>query len=333
MTMHDSSALPPRNALEEATAQVGDGFEASVLEPSPPTVTAEPFFADDPVSPSPRAEDTRLVVPTGVAGDLSWDDWLADHPDQANWVAARWLGGHRRLPTPPAELAATRTDLHRLAAYVVAPARHTANGKFGLRSTFGGFGTPFFGDDRQVRVVGDQLVDQRAGQVRTAPITSLAHAARFLETEIRGDAGAEPDSPAVGDIEAPLTVDSNAAAFLGDWFAMGFAALEALRADSDSVNPSRPQLWPGHFDPAIEEGDEDHRGSYGASPGDHTIDEPYLYVSVWWPDRLNIDNDDPHWNAPSFVGSILKLSDFPADTDPVVAARDFWVETRDRLTR
>ena len=113
---------------------------------------------------------------------------------------------------------------------------------------------------------------------------------------------------------------------------MAFAGLEALRADPKSVDPARPQLWPGHFDPAIEEGDEDHRGSYGASPGDHTIDEPYLYVSVWWPDRLDIDTDDPYWNAPSFTGSILKLSDFPADTDPVLVARDFWIETRDRLT-
>ena len=331
--MNHSSALSPRNAMEEAAALVGDGLEAAVLEPSPPTVTTEPFFADDPISP-PRivGANSQLVVPTGVAGDLTWDDWLADHPEHADWVSQRWLGGHRRLPTPPATLTATRTDLHRLAAYVVAPTRHTANGKFGLRSTLGGFGTPFFGDDRQVRVVGTQLVDQRAGDVRSAPITTLAEAASFLGTEIRCDAGAEPDSPEVGDADAPLTVDPDAANFLDAWFGMAFAGLEALRADPKSVDPARPQLWPGHFDPAIEEGDEDHRGSYGASPGDHTIDEPYLYVSVWWPDRLDIDTDDPYWNAPSFTGSILKLSDFPADTDPVLVARDFWIETRDRLT-
>ena len=113
---------------------------------------------------------------------------------------------------------------------------------------------------------------------------------------------------------------------------MAFAALEAVRADEASVDPSRPQLWPGHFDPAIEAGDEDHRASFGASPGDHSIDEPYLYVSAWWPDRLDLDRSDPMWNAPSFTGAMLRLSDFP-DGDPVAVAADFFRTARNALSR
>ncbi|MDA3041249.1 MAG: hypothetical protein O3C27_17315 [Actinomycetota bacterium] len=111
---------------------------------------------------------------------------------------------------------------------------------------------------------------------------------------------------------------------------MAFAALEIVRADTTTVEPSRPQLWPGHFDPAIEAGDQDHCASYGASPGDATIDEPYLYVSVWWPERAAVDVTNPIWNASGFTGRVLRLSEFP-DDDPVEVATQFWRSTRNLL--
>lgn len=236
-----------------------------------------------------------------------------------------------QLGAPPATLSATRVALHRLATYVIAPVRHAANGKFGLRWTLGGFGTPFFGEDRQVRVVGAHLVDQIGDTSRHAPITTLAAAAEFLGTAIDAETAAEHDSPPVGDADEALSIDADAAEFLGRWFGMAFAALEAVRNDSSSVEASQPQLWPGHFDPAIEIGDEDHRASYGASPGDDAIDEPYLYVSIWWPDRIGIDTDDPFWNAPSFTGAIKRLSDF-GDDNPVSEAAAFWTTARDHMT-
>ncbi|MCP5027281.1 MAG: hypothetical protein GY929_13455 [Actinomycetia bacterium] len=318
--------------LSVASELVGADYDARVLEPSPPTVSSEPFFADDPVSASDnRRPGTRLVVPAGMPGHLSWDAWLVDHPEHADWVASRFLGGTRRLPETPKDLGTTRESLHRLAAYVIAPARHRANGKFGLRWTHGGFGTPFFGDDRQVRVEGIQLVDQQGPTTRVAPITSLRAAAEFLRSDIDTETAAEHDSPAVGDPDEPLAIDEQAAQFLGAWYGMAFAALELLRSDDASVDPSRPQLWPGHFDPAIEVGDDDHRASYGASPGDGGIDEPYLYASIWWPDRISIDTGDPAWNAPSFTGAVLRRSDFPTDADPVVVAASFWRSARNRL--
>ena len=231
----------------------------------------------------------------------------------------------------PADLSATRTALHRLATYVVAPVRHQATGRFGLRAAPSGFGTPEF-DGRRIRIQGLELIDEAAdGSSRTSPITSLNSAAEFLGTAIDPDTAAEGDSPAVGDADADLMINEESSLWLGEWFGAAFEALEQVRGDELSVDASEPQLWPGHFDPAIEIGDEDHRGSYGASPGDHTIDEPYLYLSAWWPDRLNLDAEDPKWNSTTFTGSVLRLSDFPEGADPVAVAAEFWRDGRDRL--
>ncbi len=342
-------SIEPRNAVLEAQQLLGPGDRsARVLEPSPPAVDDQPYFADDPVDRTAATgdgSDVELVLPAGLvdpdqrsATAIDWNTWLADRSEHdrdavTEWLAERWLGGNRRLPEPPPldSLVSTRLALHRLAAYVIAPLRHQANGKFGLRWTLGGFGTPFFGDDRQVRVQGATLVDQRADSIRHAPISTLRAAAQFLDGEIDPDTAAEHDSPAVGDADESLTVDDDAAHFLGHWFGMAFAALETVRADDASIDPSRPQLWPGHFDPAIEVGTDDTRASYGASPGDGGSAEPYLYVSLWWPDRLDLDADDRFWNAEGFTGRILKLSDFPAGADPAEVAAGFWRETRDRV--
>jgi hypothetical protein len=341
-TVPGSARAPAaRNPRRQATAVLGAG-SARVLEPSPPANHDEPYFADDPVDPNGGSGveiPGPVVVPSGMAavpsGDgvtvIDWDQWLTDHPERGDWVAQRWLGGRRRLPDAPPSLAETRTALHRLAAYVIAPVRHRANGKFGLRWTKGGFGTPFFGDNRQIRVEGVNLVDQQGNDVRYQPIGSLQEAAGFLHTVIDPDTAAEHDSPPVGGPAAPLAVHPDSVAFLDGWFGMAFAALELLRSDRTSTDPSRPQLWPGHFDPAIEVGTDDSRASYGASPGDDGSDEPYLYVSVWWPERVGVDADDPFWNGQGFVGRIMKLSDVPADADPVRVAAAFWGEARDRL--
>ncbi|MDH3302510.1 MAG: hypothetical protein OES24_18575 [Acidimicrobiia bacterium] len=339
--------IEPRDARVEAQQLLAPGEgQARVLEPSPPAINSGPHWADDPVDRTAvtgDGSDVELVLPTGLvdpardpATVVDWDTWLdgrSARAEHADWLAERWLGGRRRLPaTPPLEtLVETRLALHRLATYVVAPVRHRQNGKFGLRWTQGGFGTPFFGQDRQVRVEGTSLIDQRDGEVRVTPIGSLEDAARFLESEIDAETAAEHDSPDVGDVDERLAVDASAAELLGNWFGMAFAGLEVLRADATSIDPSRPQLWPGHFDPAIEVGTDDTRASYGASPGDHGSDQPYLYVSVWWPDRLDIDTDDSFWNASGFTGRILPLADFPADADPAVVAANFWRETRDRI--
>jgi len=232
----------------------------------------------------------------------------------------------------PENLINTRTALHRLAAYAIAPVRHVETGRFGLRAAPRGFGTPPFGNpERQIRVQGRQLFDRVDDTERSTEITSLAGAAEFLRSELDPETAAEHDSPAIGDVEAELQIDESAALFLGDWFEMAFTALNTVRADAASVDASEAQLWPGHFDPAIEIGDDDHRGSYGASPGDGSSDEPYLYVSLWWPDKVGASTDDPVWNATGFTGSILKWSEFPEGEAPGDVAVRFWRASRDHL--
>ena len=232
----------------------------------------------------------------------------------------------------PNDLISTRLALHRLATYVIAPVRFAVTGRFGLRATPAGFGTPTFGDnDRRIRVRGHLLIDESGHAERSAPITSLAAAADFLGAHIDSETAAEHDSPPLGDVDADLQIDEEASLALGSWFNMAFDALHLVAGDEASVDASEPQLWPGHFDPAIEIGDEDHRGSYGASPGDGGIDEPYVYLSIWWPDKIGIDPSDPTWNATTFTGALLRQSDFPDDVDAVDAAASFWRGARDRL--
>lgn len=320
-----------RNARRDAADLVGAGTTVRVLEPSPPAVHDGDWFADDPANaPGPPP----VVSPTGaVAGSaqLSWADLVERRPELCDFAAKNWLACFARLEALPSGFADARTALHRLAAYVIAPARHRENGKFGLRWTNGGYGTPFFGDDRQIRVELDQLIVQHGDQAQTEPITTLRAAAEFIASPIDTETAAEHDSPALGDIDETLTINSDAVHALSQWWGMGTAALERLRADDASVNASRVQLWPGHFDPAIEVGDESRRGSYGASPGDATSDEPYLYVSVWWPDRLVLDNDDPFWNADGYAGARLPYAELLAAADPVEAAFTFFSSGRDRL--
>src|SRR5258705_8950589 len=69
----------------------------------------------------------------------------------------------------------TRIALHRIATHVAARARFAATGKFGLRATPGGFGTPAFGADVEViRVAGTQLVRERGGGAAAVPIESTS---------------------------------------------------------------------------------------------------------------------------------------------------------------
>ncbi len=342
-----TTARNARAEADDALTSVGLAGSSRVLEPSPPAVTTEPFFADDPAGVDSDGEETdNTILPAGVTGSSkTWNDVVAHHPRLRSWAADRWLTSDRRfaLLPDPATLATTRSALHRLAAYVIAPVRHQDNGKFGLRWTKDGFGTPFFphaDGDRQIRVEagGEQvlLVDQIGDAVRSTTVSSLSEAAAFLHTEIDGETAAEHDSPPVGDPDAELDIDPGAARFLGSWFAMAFTGLESFRSRPDTVDPGRPQLWPGHFDPAIEAGTEATRASYGASPGDTVIDDvanaaPYLYVSIWWPDRITLtddaDNPLPGIEADGFTGRLLPVSNFPVDTDPAEVAARFWSET------
>jgi len=316
--------------MAEATDIAGPGMLAYVLEPSPPTVTEAPFFADDPATPDRAAAGaTKIVTPTS-AGDVTWDDLAASSPQLAEFAADHWLGARRHLPAVPDGYPAVRDGFHRLAYSVIAEARRQANTKFGLRYTHGGFGTPFFGNDEQVRVEGSTIVVQRGGTVETAPITSISEAARFVGVEPTTEA-AEHDSPELGDVESDLGATEEVGRFLGDWFGFSWAVIEELRLTKDAVDVERTQLWPGHFDAAIAMGDAEAgtRATFGMSPGDATHDEPYIYVGAWG----DVDRSDDYWNETTFNGASLSYSDLRATGDEFAAALEFVRGGYERLNR
>lgn len=320
-----------RDPRAEATAMLPEGYEARVLEPSPPANLDPDWYADDPTDP---AGATGQVV-TPIPGEgVMWAE-MADRDEEiAEFAAAHWLDGRRRLDQLPDGYDATRRSLHQIAFFAVAPKRYSENGKLGLRYTAGGFGTPYFlggdGGAQQVRVVGDRLVHQAAEEVRTAEITTAGDAARFVGLEYRDmwfDNFRDPLEPAGPD--ARLTVDPRAAGAIGDWFGFATHVLERARRISGATDVSRVQLWPEHFDAAFEMGssEEGRRASYGASAGDDSNPEPYFYVAAW----DSIDRSDPFWNDQSFNGASLAYESLVEADDPYASALGFLTDGHHRL--
>jgi hypothetical protein len=281
-------------------------------------VTVPPWFADDPL-------EGGDILPIERLGSRTWSQVARERGDTAlvSFCIERWLGPWRRLEALPSDAIATRSALHALAEHVLVPARHAVTGKIGLRWTLGGFGTPYFGDNRQLRIERGELVD---GDHRTRP-GSLGEAAAFVGVV----AGAPTDvfAPTTPlDTGAPLVIDAVAATAYGDYFGFCTSVLEQLRAESLAGDmPGRVQLWPEHFDVSIDLGNEagGGRATFGGSPGDGEHAQPYLYVSVWTP------QEGPFWNEG--FGASFPYRALLAETDQRATALDFFRNARARLDR
>jgi hypothetical protein len=191
------------------------------------------------------------------------------------------------LPPLPPTFPQTREELHRVADEVVKPAREKATGEFSLIRTPGGFGTPVFGEGRQVRVEGTELVFREGGEER----------------------------------REALDVDADGAAALAAAFELGEIVLERLRGEARAGDePTEPTLWPEHFDIAIEMGYEEagRRANYGMSPGDEHHPQPYFYVGPW-----TAKPEGELWNGKGFAGAEISYEELAAAGDPVEAALDF----------
>src|SRR4051812_24218287 len=191
----------------------------------------------------------------------------------------------------PETFAATRTALHEIAENQMAPARKAVTGRIGLRAMPGGFGTPVFGDRRRLRVEGAELVTEAGGQ----------------------------------DTRRALGVDAASVRVLGDYYAFVTGVLEELVRPE--LEASLIQIWPEHFDCAIELGHGDARANYGGSPGDDDHPEPYLYVGPW-----QAPDPGPLWNATGFPGAELAYAELVAADDPFALALEFMRERLDALT-
>jgi hypothetical protein len=318
-----------RNARAEAAALIGDRFDARVLEPSPPAIADGDWYADDPAVVG-DVESDKVVTPT-TAGGVSWSDLAAEDPAIVDYAIDHALIPARFGPVPGG-YGEARVDLNRLAFYVISLARRNANGKIGLRYTAGGFGTPFFGEDTQIRVEGTNLVRQHGGEVEHAPISTLAAAATFVGVDLDAASGEDNDVPELGVPSRRLSIDAAHVSFVASWFGFATAVLEELRlAGGPDDDVTRVQLWPEHFDPAVELGSQDAgaRASFGGSPGDSTHPEPYLYVAAWG----DIDRTDPYWNDDAFNGASLSYRDLRDADEPHAAAVEFLQAGFDRLRK
>lgn len=297
-----------RDARAEAAARLGEPYDVRVLEPSPPAVVEPPFFADDPL-------EGGEILPIERVGSRTWADVCGaevdDGPELWAWCSERWLVAAELDPLPDT-FEATRRALHSLAEHVMSPLRHAANTKIGLRYTFRGFGTPFMVGGRQVRVEDGVLVDGD----RRHDLGTLRNAGDFVGIEA-GTATGVYTPTTTFEADAPLDVDPASARALGDWFGFTARLLEQIRADSQAdggESPSRVQLWPEHFDLAVDLGRDGARANYGGSPGDEGHPEPYLYVGPW-----GEHPPDPFWNE-SF-GASLSYSQIRAGADPLAFLR------------
>lgn len=317
--MGEFTATHPR---ADAQKLLPAGFEARVLEPSPPAVNDGEYRADDPTALEDRDPLLQVVTPT-TAGDLTWDELSHRHPHLSAFASSHWLGAWSPLPALTDQYASTITSLGQLAFFVIAPARFSVQEKVGLRYTHSGFGTPFYGKDRQVRVEGGFLVVQEADTATGEELTTLRRAARQVGIEYQETWGPDwHDPPAPSDPDALLLIDPGAARTCSDILGFAFSVLEQIRVEArKDEKPSRVQLWPEHFDTALEIGVEDagRRAAFGASPGYPAHPEPYFYVSPWAKDWL----DDPYWNADFFDGAILKYEELSAAQDQRETALQF----------
>jgi hypothetical protein len=228
----------------------------------------------------------------------------------------------------------TRQTMLELAVHLVARARAQAtDGRFSLRVTPGGFGTPEFGPDcRQLRVVGDTLLVTSdapgAASVTSQMIngSSLRDLAAAAGVDLAPALNVGHDTPPLGDVDAPLAVDAEQALRLAQWFDLGQQILDRLALVADAWPRELARLWPEHFDVAMVVKPAEGDGiNFGASPGDGYSNEPYLYVGPWGPDR---PGDAGYWNAP--FGATVTWTDL--GDDPVGAGVAFMTEGLTRLT-
>ena len=231
-------------------------------------------------------------------------------------------------------LMASRDALHRVAAHIVARSRVDAEGRFSLRVTPGGLGTPDHGPTKgRVRISGDHLVVEAdvagAPSAKSIPIkgATLRQLAEFAGVDLARPLDVGSDTPPLDDIDAPIDLDSGAARTIASWFGEVAAILDAvLAAMPASAAATLPRLWPEHFDVAVEaQARPDRRVNLGGSPGDGFLDEPYLYVGPWTSDRPGAPE---FWNA-SF-GASRTRGDL-ADGDVIVSGAGFLLEGFRRL--
>jgi hypothetical protein len=214
-------------------------------------------------------------------------------------------------------LATTRTALHRIAAHVLGRRRFAVTGRFGLRATPGGFGTPAFGEPTEVvRVAGLSLLREVGAQTTGMSLegATLRGLAEFVDADVTAEFSVGHETPPAGDVDAPIAVTRDAADVLAGWYGFGWRVLDdVITTAGPATTASVVQLWPEHFDAGSDlDAGPGERVNLGASPGDAFSALPYLYVGPWSSAR---PGGPSYWNAP--FGALLAYDDLLAAPDPI----------------
>lgn len=193
----------------------------------------------------------------------------------------------------------TRLMLHQVASHILARARHRATGRFGLRATPGGFGTPGFGEPPTVlRLAGSQLIREVAKESASVAVngSTLGELAMFAGVDLAVPFSAGDDTPSPWDPDVHLELDEESTRIIADWYGLGWTVLDSVAATFPKGSPSVVQLWPEHFDAACDfDVGNGRRVTVGFSPGDNYEPGPYLYVGPWDRELLAAD---AYWSAP-----------------------------------
>lgn len=218
----------------------------------------------------------------------------------------------------PDVLATSRRSLHAVGEHVLGAALYKCRRRIGLRQFTGGFATQNYlhirdgaAVERRALVVGTEVIvrddDLAGGTIEDrAPITTLAAAGALVDVEPGMPADVYTPEP-MPPVDEELVIDAEAAAFLAELTAVGYAALVILCAHYVDDAPGEIQLWPEHFDLATSFGEV----NYGLSPGDLGHTWPYFYVGPWSPPPVG-----GFWNEP--FGASLEVQEIP-DVDDVLA--------------
>ena len=250
-----------RSAQQEAAERIGGRYDVRVLEPSPPGVDEPPFFADDPVA----GGDVAPVARAGCA-HLGRRLRRGRRPRAAGVVR----GPLARPPVPPT--AAGRLHGHPSRPPHPGRAGGGAGPARGQRQDRPALHLPRLRDAvlrRPPGPGGGRRAARRTVERRRLTPATLRQAAEFVGVPVGAETGVyTPTTP--DDPDAPLAIDPAAARAVGDWFGFCASILEQLRADADADadSPSRLQLWPEHFDLAVDLGPDGARANFGGSPGD-----------------------------------------------------------------
>ena len=205
-----------------------------------------------------------------------------------------------RLATPLPTFADTRLAAHRLAVYVVSPARRRATGRIGLRAGDGAvYVTPAF-DGRVVRLEPGGLVRRPGGRPRGGArhdarrrrrVPPRRAARRGVREGLRRPRRRATSTPRWRSTRPP-PISSAPGTGSGSPCSGRCATRRAgTRARSSCGRSTSTPPWTRRAGGG--------RITFGASPGDATSDEPYLYVLPPGP----VEPGET-WNATGFTGAV-----------------------------